>query len=107
MKLKLLLSLAVIFFCAGPALAARLSDEEVQQRIVAESIADYSGSCACPFNSARNGSRCGKRSAWSRQGGEAPICYVKEVTAEMINQWRAAHNEDQAARRAAGNIRPV
>lgn len=78
MRLKWVLSLAIIFFYADPALAARLSDEEVQQRIVAESIADYSGSCACPFNSARNGSRCGGRSAWSRQGGEAPICYVKK-----------------------------
>ncbi|MFG6077012.1 hypothetical protein [Erwinia sp. OPT-41] len=94
MRLKWVLSLAIIFFFADPALAARLSDEEVQQRIVAESIADYAGSCACPFNSARNGSRCGGRSAWSRQGGEAPICYVKEVTAEMIDQWRAANNED-------------
>ncbi len=40
--------------------------------------------CACPDDHARNGSRCGARSANSRRGGAHPLCYPSEVTAEMI-----------------------
>ncbi|MGX4911673.1 hypothetical protein ACUYGN_21105 [Enterobacter chengduensis] len=65
-----------------------LSDAQVKDKIIAESIADYPGVCACPFNQARNGSSCGRRSAWSKAGGYSPICYQNEVTAEMIKEWR-------------------
>ncbi|MGP6486798.1 hypothetical protein [Duffyella gerundensis] len=73
-----------------PALAKKnaLSDDEVKQQIIDDSIADYPGTCACPFNSARNGSSCGRRSAWSKAGGYAPICYKKEVTKQMVTEWR-------------------
>lgn len=49
-----------------------LSNEDVRQRIISESIGSYSGSCPCPYNTARNGSRCGGRSAYSRPGGTTP-----------------------------------
>lgn len=84
----------ILLFTSGPALAkkvSRLSDGEIKQRIVDESIESYPGRCACPFNAARNGSRCGGRSAWSKQGGYAPICYTREVTKEMIKAWREEH----------------
>ena len=51
-------------------------------------VIDYPGTCACPFNTARNGSSCGGRSAWSKAGGYSPICYKKEVTKEMVKAWR-------------------
>ncbi|HHO0410638.1 TPA: hypothetical protein ACRR76_005237, partial [Klebsiella quasipneumoniae] len=41
-----------------------LSDDQVRQRIIDDSVASYPGTCACPFNTARNGSSCGGRSAW-------------------------------------------
>ncbi|WP_343463458.1 hypothetical protein [Pantoea sp.] len=69
----------------------KLTDEQVKQQIIDESIASYPGNCACPFNSARNGSSCGRRSAWSKAGGYAPICYKKEVTKAMIAQWRESN----------------
>jgi hypothetical protein len=65
-----------------------ISDAQVKQRIIEESIAEYPGTCACPFNHARNGSSCGKRSAWSKAGGYSPICYANEVTLQMIKDWR-------------------
>jgi hypothetical protein len=40
--------------------------------------------CACPDDTARNGSACGGRSAYSRPGGAAPLCYPSDVTAAMI-----------------------
>ncbi|AVO77099.1 MULTISPECIES: hypothetical protein [Klebsiella] len=65
-----------------------LSDDQVRQRIIDDSVASYPGTCACPFNTARNGSSCGGRSAWSKVGGYSPICYKKEVTKEMVKAWR-------------------
>lgn len=70
----------------------RLSDDQVKQQLIDQSIASYPGVCACPFNSARNGSSCGRRSAWSKAGGYAPLCYKKEVTREMILQWRQSND---------------
>jgi hypothetical protein len=40
--------------------------------------------CACPDDTARNGSACGGRSAYSRPGGAAPLCNPSDVTAAMI-----------------------
>ncbi len=70
-----------------------ISDDKVKQAIIDDSISSYPGTCACPFNSARNGSSCGGRSAWSRAGGYSPICYKKEVTQQMINDWRESHTD--------------
>ena len=71
--------------------ASSLSDDEIRQILIDESIASYSGSCPCPDNRARNGSRCGARSAWSRPGGASPLCYGSDVTQEMIDQYRRQH----------------
>ncbi len=81
---------AITLCAASPVFSKtqRLSDEQVKQYIVDESIAAYSGNCPCPYNSARNGSRCGKRSAWSRAGGATPICYKDEVSKERVARWR-------------------
>ncbi|MGI8489220.1 hypothetical protein QWJ20_11850 [Pectobacterium sp. S5] len=66
----------------------RISDEQIKVQIIQESISSYSGNCPCPYNSARNGSKCGKRSAWSRAGGYSPICYKEDVTRKMIDDWK-------------------
>ncbi len=44
--------------------------------------------CACPDDTMRNGSSCGGRSAYSRPGGAAPLCYPGDVTAAMIELFR-------------------
>lgn len=78
----------------GGALAQtdKLTTDRIKQKIIEESIARYPGVCACPYNRARNGSSCGRRSAWSKAGGYSPICYKDEVTAEMVAQWRKRNN---------------
>lgn len=91
MKRILLLALLSVGFAASAKEQvpdARLVDEQVKQQIIQESIDSYPGNCPCPYNLARNGSRCGKRSAWSRAGGYAPICYKEEITDEMVSEWR-------------------
>jgi hypothetical protein len=44
--------------------------------------------CACPDDLMRNGRACGGRSAYSRPGGAAPLCYPTDVTATMIESYR-------------------
>jgi hypothetical protein len=86
--LTLFVSASVFSINSSAAKTQRMSDAQVKQKIIAESIASYPGPCACPFNQARNGSSCGKRSAWSKPGGYDPVCYADEVTPEMIKTWR-------------------
>lgn len=69
--------------------APALSDGEVRKRLIAESIAGYAGSCPCPYHSDRAGRSCGRRSAYSRPGGAAPLCYPRDVSAEAIARYRA------------------
>jgi len=82
-----LVFLLVIGSYLQPALAAG-SDAEIKQQIIKQSIASYSGNCPCPYNTARNGRKCGKRSAYSRPGGASPICYEEDVTPAMIEAYK-------------------
>ncbi|KRB56197.1 hypothetical protein ASE04_28995 [Rhizobium sp. Root708] len=65
-----------------------MPETTVIQRIIAESLSMYPGSCACPYNTDRGGRRCGKRSAYNRGGGYAPICFPGDVSKEMIQSFR-------------------
>lgn len=68
-----------------------LSAAEIRKRLIADSIASYPGPCACPYQSARNGSSCGRRAAYMRPGGYAPLCFAKDVSADMIEEYRTSH----------------
>ena len=69
-------AIAIGAIAAAPAGAQ--SDAEVQ-RLIRQSIAAYSGSCPCPYSTDRAGRRCGGRSAHSRGGGAAPLCFPADV----------------------------
>ncbi|MGC5780822.1 hypothetical protein [Methylobacterium sp. NFXW15] len=75
---------------ARPAKASpALRDAAITKLLIERSIADYPGPCACPCQSARNGSSCGKQATYVRPGGYAPLCYARDVTPEMIAAYRA------------------
>ena len=74
---------------SGAIFAEELADAEIRKLLIQQSIDSYSGSCPCPYNRARNGSRCGKRSAYSKPGGAEPLCYDNDVTDEMVERYRA------------------
>lgn len=80
----------LVFLCLSPwALAdSTLSDADIAKRLIQESIDAYPGNCPCPYNLARNGSRCGKRSAYNRAGGYAPLCFEEDVSPEMLKRYR-------------------
>jgi hypothetical protein len=74
------------------------SDQEIAQKIVQESreayfARAYGGGhrCACPYDSAKDGSSCGRRSAYGRPGGWEPKCYPSDVTASEILDWKNRH----------------
>jgi hypothetical protein len=79
---------AALSVAPSAAAAPEVSDQEITQQLIANSIARYPGSCPCPYNTDRAGRRCGGRSAYSRPGGYAPICFESDVTAEMIQNQR-------------------
>ncbi|MCJ8151735.1 SH3 domain-containing protein [Shinella sedimenti] len=63
-------------------------DSVLIQRIIAESLESYPSSCACPYSRDRAGRRCGKRSAYSKPGGYAPVCFPGDVTKAMVEAFR-------------------
>ncbi|MGC4409958.1 SH3 domain-containing protein [Rhizobium rosettiformans] len=65
-----------------------ISDATIVQRIIAQSIERYSGSCPCPYSRDRRGRQCGKRSAYSKPGGYAPVCFAEDVSRDMIAAFR-------------------
>lgn len=82
---------AILVAAASLALAGAATaqgDAAIKQRLIRQSIAGYPSSCPCPYSIDRAGRRCGARSAYSRPGGYAPLCYPGDITAAMV---RAAH----------------
>ena len=65
-----------------------LSDLEIKQLIIKNSIATYPGRCPCPYHAASNGSRCGGRSAYSRSGGYSVICYESDISEDMLKNYK-------------------
>lgn len=89
-----MMKIAAIFFTlfiSFNAFAENISDQQIVQIIINESISNYSGRCPCPYNRASNGSSCGKRSAYSRAGGYSPLCYDSDVTPAMISNYKHKH----------------
>lgn len=85
-KLILLAGLCVAF--GAEAKQSSQSVEAIKQKIIQQSIQNYPGNCPCPYNTARNGSRCGKRSAYNRAGGYAPLCYPEDVSDRMVKEYK-------------------
>lgn len=86
-KLLLLVGLCVAF--GAEAKQSSQSAEAIKQKIIQQSIESYPGNCPCPYNTARNGSRCGKRSAYNRAGGYAPLCYQEDVSDRMVREYKS------------------
>ena len=85
-KLILLAGLCVAF--GAEAKQSSQSVEAIKQKIIQQSIENYPGNCPCPYNTASNSSRCGKRSAYNRAGGHAPLCYPEDVSDRMVKEYK-------------------
>lgn len=54
--------------------------KKAKEQMIQQSIRQYFGNCPCPYNVMRNGRSCGKRSAYSKPGGAAPLCFVEDIS---------------------------
>lgn len=83
------LVVAVFLFAVSPAAGDQcpIPIETIKAQMIAESIGRYPGTCACPYQSDRAGRRCGKRSAWNRPGGYAPLCFPSDITPDMVREF--------------------
>jgi hypothetical protein len=86
--LKVASLLGAIFLSTAVVHADVPTDDVIRKTIIAESLRTYPGTCPCPYNTDRAGRQCGRRSAWSKAGGYAPICYANEVSDEQVRGFR-------------------
>ena len=91
MLLMLILMQTVVIKIASDTFAENISDQQIVQNIIRESIANYSGRCPSPHNRASNGSSFGKRSAYSKVGGYSPVCYASDISPEMVSSYKRNH----------------
>jgi hypothetical protein len=87
------MTLLVVILAAATANADAATDAQIRQAIIRQSLSSYPGNCPCPYNTDRIGRSCGRRSAYSRPGGYAPICYESDVTPQMIRDYRTQHSQ--------------
>lgn len=81
--------IAALAIMATPALAQSSTDERDRRAMIAESFRNYSGNRSRPLNVDRAGRSCGKRSAYSKPGGAAPLCYPGDIPDTMLERWRS------------------
>ncbi len=91
MRKAFILTLVAFSAIAANPLAARTTDAEVRGQMIRESLASYPGNCPCPYSTMRNGRSCGGRSAYSRPGGYAPLCYPADISDDMVRSYRQSH----------------
>jgi hypothetical protein len=85
------LLLLTLLIGAGNCFAANMSDEQVKQAIVDQSISQQKEPCPCPYSKHPDGRQCGKRSAYHKLKEDRPICYTINVTSQQVDDYRAKH----------------
>jgi hypothetical protein len=80
-----------ILAAAGASADVALTDDEIRQSIIQQSIRAYRGVCACPESSDTNGHPCGARSGYSKPGGQTVMCHAYDVSDEQVKQYRRRH----------------
>lgn len=90
-KILPILAFLLVLPCAVLSPVYANTDEAIKQKIIKQSLSTYPGNCPCPYNTDRAGRSCGRRSAYSKPGGYAPICYPDDVTPQMIQQYKKSH----------------
>jgi len=85
--------LALAFVIANSAIAAAMTDNEVRHAIVHESKVRYANICACPYAARSHAKICNAGSGMARHIEVAPVCYSKDVTEQMIRDWRQRNGQ--------------
>jgi len=91
----LTLALTGLVFASPVIFADALTDSQIRQQMIQESLSSYPGNCPCPWNTDRAGRRCGSRSAYNRAGGYSPICFANEISDEQVRAYREKRGSGQ------------
>ena len=91
--MRLIISIILWFFNFS-LYANQLTDDQIKDYLINQSISQYSGNCPCPYSKDKIGHECGNRSAWSKKGGYAPLCYPADITQEMILEYQHRMSQD-------------
>lgn len=75
----------LLFLLIFPVLGSEST--EIKKQMIKESIARYKGACACPYSRTKSGRKCGKRSAYSKPGGDKPICYESDISDAKLKKY--------------------
>jgi hypothetical protein len=59
----------------------------LKEQMIQESVTKYPSNCPCPYHRDARGRRCGKRSAWDRADGYAPLCFPEDISANMVREF--------------------
>jgi hypothetical protein len=80
----------------SPAERSAMSDAQIVQAIIGRSRAmrQIQEPCACPDDRDRDGRICGRNSAYHKHGKRAPLCFPRDVTPQMIKDFRAGKLSD-------------
>lgn len=81
---------AVIAVTALSLSSCNIFEGPVEQNALNWAISNYSGACACPFSLDAVGALCGGHSAYSLGSAGAPICYLSEVSFDLITRYLAS-----------------
>ena len=74
-----------------PDVLRQLSNDRVKDKILEETQARYANRCICPYMTRdANGRSCKGRHDLVKTKPQ-PVCYPRQVTAEMIGDWRRLH----------------
>ena len=71
-----------------------VSEADIWSMIIRDSIVSYAHSCPCPYSADRSGRRCGDRSAYTRLGAAALMCYPQDIPDAEIARYRERINSD-------------
>ena len=94
-----------IIFHLFPVFGSEKDRDKIIQEIIYNSISSYDGKCACPYQRTSSGSRCGKRSAYSKPGGYEPLCFPEDITEDIVNTFiNSAKTDKNPAAKVLGRV---
>ena len=67
--------------------------DPIRAAIIKDSIANYQQNyrnCPCPYT-IRDGKSCGRDSAYSNGYKSAPVCYPRNITTQMVEDYKNSH----------------
>jgi hypothetical protein len=80
---------------------SRREIQQVKKQMIRASTDAYDGNCPCAYDTDVRGRSCGRRSAYSRPGGESPLCYSKDITDEMVREFLRARESTRRSSRTS------